>query len=133
MKKVAMNKVRKDVLLEMLQGENLQVVIPSVVRVVDYQNGYFTNKDGEEIPYASLKVVDLEELEKLQSVGLEENTNEIKVKLRGYSGEQLESLLGVDVLTTNFDLQFNEKNTKYGSIIEGLIFSAEISSLQFKK
>ncbi|WP_211360032.1 hypothetical protein, partial [Macrococcus equipercicus] len=89
--------------------------------------------DGEEIPYASLKVVDLEELEKLQSVGLEENANEVKVKLKGYGGEQLESLLGANVLTTNLDLQFNEKNTKYGSIIEGLIFSAEISSLQFQK
>ncbi|KAA1035162.1 hypothetical protein ERX35_011195, partial [Macrococcus equipercicus] len=86
MKNIAMNKVNKDVLLEMLQGENLQVVIPSVVKVVDYQTGYFTNKDGEEIPYASLKVVDLEELEKLQSVGLEENANEVKVKLKGYGG-----------------------------------------------
>lgn len=130
MKNVSMNNVNKDVLLEALTGE-VNVKIPAVVEVLDTQAGAIKQEDGTEMQWASLTVTDSEDLEKLRSIGLEENASQLKVKLAGYKGdEDLSLLVGQLLDTSNMELVFIEKRTPRGTQIEGLAFRTTVEDLK---
>lgn len=129
MKNVSMNKVNKDVLLEALTGE-LNVKIPAVVEVLDTQTGAIKQEDGTEMKWASLTVVDSEELEVMRSVGYEDNANQLKVKLADYKGDDISLLIGQLLDTSNMELVFIEKRNPRGTQIEGLAFRTTVEDLK---
>lgn len=129
MKNVSMNNVNKDVLLEALTGE-VNVKIPAVVEVLDTQTGAIKQEDGTEMKWASLTVTDSEDLEKLRSIGLEENASQLKVKLADYKGDDLSLLIGQLLDTSNMQLVFIEKRSPRGTQIEGLAFRTTVEDLK---
>ena len=129
MKNVSMNNVNKDVLLEALTGE-VNVKIPAVVEVLDTQTGTIKQENGTEMQWASLTVTDSEDLEKLRSIGLEENASQLKVKLADYKGDDLSLLIGQLLDTSNMELVFVEKRTPRGTQIEGVAFRTTVEDLK---
>lgn len=130
MKNVSMNNVNKDVLLEALTGE-VNVKIPAVVEVLDTQTGTIKQENGAEMQWASLTVTDSEDLEKLRSIGLEENASQLKVKLADYKGDDLSLLIGQLLDTSNMQLVFIEKRNPRGiQQIEGLAFRTTVEDLK---
>ena len=129
MKNVSMNKVNKDVLLEALTGE-VNVKIPATVEVLDAQTGVIKQENGTEMQWGSLTVTDSEDLEKLRSIGLEENASQLKVKLADYKGEDISLLVGQLLDTSNMELVFIEKRNPRGTQIEGLAFRTTVPDLK---
>lgn len=129
MKNVSMNNVNKDVLLEALTGE-VNVKIPAVVEVLDTQTGTIRQENGAEMQWASLTVTDSEDLEKLRSIGLEENASQLKVKLADYKGDDLSLLIGQLLDTSNMGLVFIERRNPRGTQIEGLAFRTTVEDLK---
>lgn len=126
MKNVSMNNVTKDVLLQVVTGE-VNVKVPTVVEVLDTQMGTIKQEDGTEMQWASLTVTDSEDLEKLRSIGLEENASQLKVKLADYKGEDVTLLVGQLLDTTNMELVFTEKRTPRGTQIDGIAFRTTLA------
>lgn len=128
MTNVSMDKVSKDVLLQVVAGE-VNVKVPAVVEVLDTQTGVIKQEDGTEMQWASLTVTDSEELDKLRSIGLEENASRLRVKLADYKGEDVGLLVGQLLDTTNMELVFVEKRNPRGTQIEGLAFRTTVADL----
>lgn len=128
MTNVSMDKVNKEVLLKMVSGE-VNVKVPAVVEVLDTQSGVIKQEDGTEMQWASLTVTDSEDLEKLRSIGLEENASLLKVKLADYKSEEIGLLVGQLLDTTNMELVFVEKRNPRGTQIEGLAFRTTVADL----
>lgn len=126
MKNVSMNKVNKDVLLQVVTGE-VSVRVPATVEVLDTQTGTIKQENGTETQWASLTVADTEELDTLRSVGYEDNVNQLKVKLADYKGEDVNLLVGQLLDTTNMELVFTEKRTPRGTQIEGIAFRTTLA------
>ena len=129
-KKVAMNKVTKESLLELLSGADIEMDIPSKVTVVDYVADSIDRGDKGLMYWARLEVVSTAELELLKQVGLEENANILKVKLSGYQNENLDSLVGVTINTAAMELVFDEKKIRDRTDIVGLAFKTELKDLK---
>lgn len=128
MTNVSMDKVNKEVLLQMVSGK-VNVKVPAVVEVLDTQSGVIKQEDGTEMQWASLTVTDSEDLEKLRSIGLEENASLLKVKLADYKSEEIGLLVGQLLDTTNMELVFIEKRNPRGTQIEGLAFRTTVADL----
>lgn len=128
--KVAMNKVTKDVLLELLSGENVDVVIPDKVTVISYVADSIDQGEKGLMYWARLEVTSTEELELLQSIGLQENANILKVKLSGYQNENLNNLVGKNLDTSVMELIFDEKKIRDRTDIVGLAFKTELKELK---
>lgn len=128
MKNVSMNNVNKDVLLEALIGE-VNVKIPATVEVLDAQTGVIKQENGTEMQWGSLTVTDSEDLEKLRSIGLEENASQLKVKLADYKGEDISLLIGHSLDTSNMELVFVEKRNPRGTQIDGVAFRTTVANL----
>lgn len=126
MKNVSMDKVNKDVLLQVVTGE-VNVKVPQTVEVLDTQTGVIKQENGTETQWASLTVTDSEDLELLRSIGLEENASQLKVKLADYKGEDVNLLVGQLLDTTNMELVFTEKRTPRGTQIEGIAFRTTLA------
>lgn len=126
MKNVSMDKVNKDVLLQVVIGE-VNVKVPQTVEVLDTQTGVIKQENGAETQWASLTVTDSEDLELLRSIGLEENASRLKVKLADYKGEDVNLLVGQLLDTTNMELVFTEKRTPRGTQIEGIAFRTTLA------
>ena len=126
MKNVSMDKVNKDVLLQVVTGE-VNVKVPQTVEVLDTQTGIIKQENGTETQWASLTVTDSEDLELLRSIGLEENASQLKVKLADYKGEDVNLLVGQLLDTTNMELVFTEKRTPRGTQIEGIAFRTTLA------
>lgn len=130
MTKVAMNKVTKEVLLELLSGENVDVMIPEKVTVVSYVADSIDRGDKGLIYWARLEVTPTEELNLLKSIGLEENANLLKLKLSGYQNENLNALVGRNLDTAGMELVFDEKKIRDRTDIVGLCFKSELKDLK---
>lgn len=129
MTNVSMNQVNKDVLLQVVIGE-ANVKVPATVEVLDTQTGVIKQEDGTEMKWASLTVVDSEELELLRSINREELVPQLKVKLADYKGEDVGLLVGQLLDTTNMELVFIEKRNPRGTQIEGLAFRTTVADLK---
>lgn len=121
MENVSMDKVSKDVLLQVVTGE-VNVRVPQTVEVLDTQTGTIKQEDGTEMQWASLTVADTEDLDLLRSICREELVPQLKVKLADYKGEDVNLLVGQLLDTTNMELVFIEKRNSRGSQIEGIAF-----------
>lgn len=130
MTKVAMNKVTKETLLDLLSGADIEMDIPSKVTVVDYVADSIDRGDKGLMYWARLEVVSTVELELLKQVGLEENANLLKLKLSGYQNENLDSLVGVTINTAAMELVFDEKKIRDRTDIVGLAFKTELKDLK---
>lgn len=128
MENVSMNKVNKDVLLQVVTGE-VNVTVPAVVEVLDTQSGVIKQEDGTEMQWARLTVVDSEELELLRTINKEELAPQLQVKLAEYKGEDVGLLVGQLLDTTNMEIVFIEKRNPRGSQIEGLAFRTRVADL----
>lgn len=126
MKDVSMDKVNKDVLLQVVTGE-VNVRVPQTVEVLDTQMGTIKQENGTEMQWASLTVADTEELELLRSINREELVPQLKVKLADYKGEDVNLLVGQLLDTTNMELVFMEKRTPRGTQIEGIAFRTTLA------
>lgn len=126
MKNVSMDKVNKDVLLQVVTGE-VNVKVPQTVEVLDTQTGTIQQQDGTEMQWASLTVADTEELDTLRSVGYEDNVSQLKVKLADYKGEDVNLLVGQLLDTTTMELVFTEKRTPRGTQIDGIAFRTTLA------
>lgn len=125
MTNVTMDKVTKDVLLQLVTGE-VNVQVPAVVEVLDTQTGVIQQENGE-MQWASLTVADTEELELLRSINREELVPQLKVKLADYKGEDVSLLVGQLLDTTNMELVFIEKRNPRGTQIEGIAFRTTLA------
>lgn len=119
MENVSMDKVSKDVLLQVITGE-VNVKVPQTVEVLDTQTGTIKQENGTEMQWASLTVADSEDLDLLRSIGREELVPQLKVKLADYKGEDVTLLVGQLLDTTNMELVFTEKRTPRGTQIDGV-------------
>lgn len=126
MKNVSMDKVNKDVLLQVVTGE-VNVKVPQTVEVLDTQTGTIKQENGTETQWASLTVADTEELDTLRSVGYEDNVSQLKVKLADYKGEDVNLLVGQLLDTTTMELVFTEKRTPRGTQIDGIAFRTTLA------
>lgn len=126
MTNVSMDKVNKDVLLQVVTGE-VNVTVPAVVEVLDTQTGTIQQENGTEMQWASLAVADTEELELLRSINREELVPQLKVKLADYKGEDVGLLVGQLLDTSNMELVFIEKRNPRGSQIEGIAFRTTLA------
>lgn len=130
MTKVAMNKVTKETLLDLLSGGNVEMNIPNEVTVVSYVADSIDRGDKGLMYWARLEVVSTEELELLKKVGLEENANLLKLKLSGYQNENLNALVGRNLDTAGMELVFDEKKIRDRTDIVGLCFKSELKDLK---
>lgn len=121
MENVSMDKVTKDVLLQVVAGE-VNVRVPQTVEVLDTQTGTIKQEDGTEMQWASLTVADTEELDLLRSINREELVPRLKVKLADYRGEDVGLLVNQLLDTSNMQLVFLEKRTPRGTQVEGVAF-----------
>ena len=126
MENVSMDKVNKDVLLQVVTGE-VNVRVPQTVEVLDTQTGTIKQENGTEMQWASLTVADSEDLDLLRSIGREELVPQLKVKLADYKGEDVNLLVGQLLDTTNMELVFMEKRTPRGTQIEGIAFRTTLA------
>ena len=125
MENVSMDKVNKDVLLQVVTGE-VNVKVPQTVEVLDTQTGVIKQENGE-TQWASLTVADSEDLDLLRSIGREELVPQLKVKLADYKGEDVNILVGQLLDTSNMELVFIEKRNPRGTQIEGIAFRTTLA------
>lgn len=125
MENVSMDKVNKDVLLQVITGE-VNVKVPQTVEVLDTQTGVIKQENGE-TQWGSLLVADTEDLDLLRSIGREELAPQLKVKLADYKGEDVNILVGQLLDTTNMELVFIEKRTPRGTQIDGIAFRTTLA------
>lgn len=128
MENVSMDKVTKDVLLQVVTGE-VNVRVPQTVEVLDTQMGTIKQENGTEMQWASLTVADTEDLDLLRSIGREELVPQLKVKLADYKGEDVNLLVGELLDTSNMELVFMEKRNPRGSQIEGIAFRTRLADI----
>lgn len=124
-----MDKVNKDILLQVVTGE-VNVRVPQTVEVLDTQTGTIKQEDGTEMQWASLTVADTEDLDLLRQIGREELAPQLKVKLADYKGEDVGLLVNQFLDTTNMQIVFMEKRTPRGTQIEGLAFRTTVEDLK---
>ena len=105
MKKIAMSKVTKESLVDVVLGQS-EVVIPNSVTVLNYQTGEFDRGEQGVMYWANLEVCSTDELEKLTQVELQENVNVIKLKIADYKEESLDSLIGKVFATHDMEVLF---------------------------
>lgn len=125
--KVSMNNVDTDVLLYLVVGEDVQVNIPSVVKVSSFNVGTYKDNKGDSHPWGNLTVCDADELKKLASVGLEHDVQELKIKLKGYQDEDLKTYVGKNLDVSDLDLVFT---TDFRNNINGLAFRGNLAELK---
>lgn len=126
MENISMDKVNKEVLLQVVTGE-ANVRVPAVVEVLDTQTGTIQQENGGEMQWASLTVADTEELELLRSINREELVPQLKVKLADYKGEDVNILVGQLLDTSNMELVFIEKRNPRGTQIDGIAFRTTLA------
>lgn len=126
MENVSMDKVNKDVLLQVITGE-VNVRVPQTVEVLDTQTGTIKQENGTEMQWASLTVADSEDLDLLRSIGREELVPQLKVKLADYKGEDVNILVGQLLDTSTMELVFMEKRTPRGTQIDGIAFRTTLA------
>lgn len=129
MKKIAMNKFNEDAILGWLTEGDVEVNIPPLVVVKSYESGTVEN-GSRTIDWARLEVVDMAELEALESVGLAENANILKVKLQNYQGQLLENFVGKTISTEEMELVLEKRRQGNNSNIDGVAFRTDISTIK---
>lgn len=130
MKTIGMNKVDKQALVEIACGAEMQVDFPNKVVVLDFEGGTIDQGEQGKMAWAKLIVGSAEELRKLKSVGLEENVNELTLKLAKYNGENLNDLVGKTISTDSADIVPLEKRSPRGTDIVGLAFKMELGQVK---
>lgn len=126
MENVSMDKVNKDVLLQVITGE-VNVKVPQTVEVLDTQTGTIKQENGTEMQWASLTVADSEDLDLLRSIGREELVPQLKVKVADYKGEDISLFVGHSLDTSNMELVFIEKRNPRGTQIDGIAFRTTLA------
>jgi hypothetical protein len=128
-KKVSMDKVDEEYLVNFVKGKEEKPYIPPVVVVVDYKVGTFTDNNGNERPWANLIVGDVEEYKQLSTIGYEDKVSEIKFKIKNYQGEALKQLKGkkLDTQGENIELQFAKD---FRENISGMVFRGSMADLK---
>ena len=129
MKKIAMSKVTKESLVDVVLGQS-KVVIPNSVTVLNYQTGEFDRGEQGVMYWANLEVCSTDELEKLTQVELQENVNVIKLKIADYKEESLDSLIGKVFATHDMEVLFLDKKTPRGVDINGMALKTSLKELQ---
>ena len=77
--------------------------VPNTITPIDFSTGVINEGKENEFLYANLTAVDSELRE---SIGQEEHCPTFKVKLRGYKGEDLTSLIGKELTFTEYEVAF---------------------------
>lgn len=130
MKKIGMDKLNKDILLEIITGEKIALHVPKKVTVRKINTGQIERKNKEPLLWASIEVSDSEELQKLTEMGYEDNVGVIKLKIANYMNEPLDYLVGRELETDGLEMVFDEKNTPRGTELRGLAFRTELENIK---
>lgn len=130
MKKIGMDKVDKEVLLELVTTSELELVIPSKVTVKKFNTGSIERKNQEPMAWANLEVSDSEELRVLSELGYEDNVGITRIKIANYSSEPLDYLVGKEVSTEGMEIVFHEKKVGNRTDIDSLAFRSELKDIK---
>ncbi|NSP43464.1 hypothetical protein HRE62_08115 [Enterococcus faecalis] len=109
-------------------GDSNTLMIPSSVIVLNHNSGEVETRDNKKQPWANLIVADSSEYEALKGIGMEERAGHIKVSLKGYNGEDLNSLIEKVIPTSSFGLDF-ETSGKFKQIV-GAKFIAHLEDIE---
>lgn len=125
-----MNKANQDAVLScLLNPKENEIYVPDSIKIMSLESGEIEN--GNRVTkWIKFACVSVEELEKLASVGLEENANEIKMKVSGYQGEDFGNLIGAVLETSDLAIEFDEQKRGNRSSIAGLCFRANMNDLK---
>lgn len=83
------------------------VEIPSTITVVDSSTGLFKEGTENQRPWGHLIGVNSELYDKLASIGQEKLCPTIKIKLKNYDGEVLDSYIGCEISFSNYEVAFS--------------------------
>lgn len=83
------------------------VEIPSTITVVDSSTGLLNEGKENQHPWGNLIGVNSELYDKLASIGQEKLCPTIKIKLKNYNGEVLDSYIGCEISFSNYEVAFN--------------------------
>lgn len=104
-----------------------QTLLPASMKILEVKNGYFKNKDGKQIPWGQLYVVDVDLYKKFEGIGQPESCPQILIKLRQYKEEDLSQLLGAKVNLPNCNLIFQFDKFKQPT---GFALSTELKNIE---
>ncbi len=91
---------------KLLEAITVFTSIPSSVRVVELTTGVLNEGEENQRFWANLTVVDPVLYEQFESIGQEDYCPTFKVKLKGYSGEDLSQFQGMNISFDSYELAF---------------------------
>lgn len=80
--------------------------ISDTIKTIDFTTGMMNEGQENQRPWANLIAVDPELLAQFESIGQEQHCPTFKVKLKGYKGEDLASLIGKELTFTEHEVAF---------------------------
>lgn len=83
-----------------------ETVPPKAVIVRDFSIGIVNEGQSNQKPWANLVGVDTELLKQFKSINQEQFCPLLKIKLKNYKGEDLTSLVGAEIIFSDFDISF---------------------------
>lgn len=112
-----------------LDSLSTSVDVPSVIKVVNKNDGIINEGQENQRPWASLTCVDKKLYDQFASIGQEEYCPNFKVKLKNYQNENLDSLVNADITLNNYDVAFVFDKLKQPV---GLALVAELGDISLK-
>lgn len=91
---------------KLLEAISSAVEIPATIKVIDFTTGIMNEGEENERPWANLTAVDTELYDKFESIGQGEHCPTFKVKLKGYTGEDLSTLQDSEISFSHFEVAF---------------------------
>lgn len=104
------------------------VTVPYSIKPIDFSSGLMNEGQKNQLAWANLTAVDPELLKQFESIGQEEYCPTFKVKLKGYKGEDITTLLGKEITFTEYEIAFIFDKFKQPI---GLSLVLELSSISF--
>ena len=83
------------------------VEIPSTIMIVDSSTGLLNKGTENQRPWGNLIGVNSELYDQLASIGQEKLCPTIKIKLKNYNDEPLDSYIGCEITFSNYEVAFN--------------------------
>lgn len=122
--KLKLSDVSEESLLKLLQEKEL-IELPKQMEIIKVQTGVI---EENQFNWCALECANKEELDKLKTIGLESRYTPLKVRVKGYRGQDLKWLEGKVLDLNNLTLEFSKTRTTKN--INGLQFKLEFSALE---
>ena len=80
--------------------------IPFTIKIIDSSTGLMNEGKENQRPWGNLIGVNVELYEKFESIGQEKFCPSFKIKLKNYTGENLQTLLGSEISFSSYEIAF---------------------------